>query len=148
MIPRLRNIIVLLFFTIVLIAGCSITGSRPQDYYSAAKEFNNIYFQVVEQIDVKNTMKSLEALQLEENRASIEKLGNLLDIIKQTIPKDREPLYYDFKRRYEDLVFLGDSYARFDKLSIEEKRKINSAIIMIGYNKADRKNKNSTTVWE
>lgn len=148
MIPRLGKTFVILLFVIILFSGCSIMGGKTQEYYSSAKEFNNIYFEVVEQIDGKNPMRSLESLQSEEKRNRIERLGVLLDTIKQTVPQYRETHYYAFKERYDDLVFLRDSYAKFDKLSIEERGRIDRAIILIGVNKVDWKNKKSKTVWE
>ena len=148
MIDRLTNSLAILLFAIVMFSGCSITDDKTREYYNSAKEFNNLYFQVVEQIDVRNTMKSLESLQTEENRLRIEKLGELLDNIKKTIPKDREMLYHNFKYRYEDLVFLGESYKKSDQLSEEERARVFRSTILISTNKKDWKNKKSTTVWE
>lgn len=148
MIHRLAKPLVILLFAIVLFSGCSATDDKTKEYYNSAKEFNNLYFQVVEQIDVRNTIKSLESLQSEENRLRIEKLGELLDIIRQTIPKDREMLYENFKYRYEDLVFLRDSYKKSDQLNEEERARVFRATILISTNKKDWKDKKSTTVWE
>lgn len=148
MIQRLVKYLVIFLSGIVLIAGCSISGVKTQEYFDSAKEFNKIYFQVVGEIEFNSNMKSLKSLQSEENIKNIERLGVLLENIRQTIPKDREPLIYDFQSRYDDLVFLKNSHERYSELSIEEKRRFNMAMINIKGYKDDWNDKNSTTVWE
>lgn len=148
MIQRLVKYLVIFLSGIVLITGCSISGVKTQEYFDSAKEFNKIYFQVVGEIEFNSNMKSLKSLQSEENIKNIERLGVLLENIRQTIPKDREPLIYDFQSRYDDLVFLKNSHERYSELSIEEKRRFNMAMINIKGYKDDWNDKNSTTVWE
>lgn len=148
MIQRLKKIFVVLLFVIILLSGCSIQGGKTQEYYSSAKDFNDIYFKVVKQIEINNDKKSLESLQTEENRLNIERLGMLLENIKQIVPKDREVHYDNFKERYEDLVFLKESYPRFNELTEKERARIDRAMVMINYYKDDRNDKNSKTIWE
>jgi LPS sulfotransferase NodH len=71
MIQRVGNTIVMFLLVIILIAtGCS---GKTQEYFNSAKEFNNIYFQVVDQVELNNNMKSLKSLQSEDEYAVIER---------------------------------------------------------------------------
>lgn len=148
MIRRLVKSFTISLCVLIIFSGCSITGDKNQEYFNSANEFNNIYFQIVEQFYTSDTLKSLETLQSEDNRTSIEKLGVLLEKIKQTVPKDRELQYDNFKGRYDDLVFLKESYSRFNELTEEERGKIDRAMVLINYYKINRNDKNSKTVWE
>lgn len=121
---------------------------KNQEYFNSAKEFNEIFFHVVDVIEINNDVKSLEALQSKENTKNIERLGILLQNIKKTVPDDREPIIYNFEDRYNDLVFLRDSYVRYSELSKEERRRLNMAIVNINVYKNDWNDKKSTTVWE
>jgi hypothetical protein len=84
----------------------------------------------------------------EENLKKIERLGILLENIRQTAPENRIPLIKEFEIRYNDLVFLRDSYARFNELSQDERGRIDLSMIKIAGYKKDWNDKKSNTVWE
>lgn len=142
-----KYLLIILVFTASIYSGCSSDDSKSK-YVTAAKQFNKIYFETVECIDSNNLTRSLEELQTEVNIKNIEKLGLLLVEIKENIPKEKEPHYLDFKKRYEDIRFLYESYPESSNLNTENRRKIYMIFISIGVNKADWKDNNSTTVWE
>ncbi|MFX4260744.1 hypothetical protein ACOBQJ_00960 [Pelotomaculum propionicicum] len=145
MIQGLGNIFLMLLFIVCIATGCN---SMTREYFNSAKEFNNIYFQVTDQVELNNDVKSLKSLQTEENLKNIERLGVLLENIRQTAPENRIPLINNFEERYNDLVFLRDSYERYNVLSIEEKRRFYISMIRIAGNKRDWNDKKSNTVWE
>lgn len=141
------HIVLLSVLILVVFSGCSHNDTDSQ-YYDSAKQFNKIYFEVVENLETADTMKTLEKLQTEDNKKKIEKLGELLGIIEKNVPKKREKVVNNFKVRYADLVFLKDSYSKFNELSIDEKEKIMGALIDMGMNVENWKDKNSSIVWE
>lgn len=143
---RLKRYITILLFIIFIFAGCS-KDKAVEKYTESAKKFNTLYFGMVEDIDSSDVMKSLELLQSEDNN-NFKQLEEELQIIKNTIPESKEELYDNFKKRYEELVFLKDSYTDFTNLSIDIKRKIHLIIVSIEVNKGNWKDKNSTIVWQ
>ncbi|MEA4962218.1 hypothetical protein [Lutispora sp.] len=64
------------------------------------------------------------------------------------MPKDKENFYDSFKNRYEELVFLRESYDNFNKLTQEDRGRIDRIFISIGLNKENWKDKNSTVFWQ
>lgn len=138
---------VLLLILFFILAGCSSDSSSTL-YNKSAKEFNNTYFKVVENIDVSNTLKSLERIQTEENVKNIDKLGKLINDLKENIPKGKEQSLNTFNERYEDLKFLKNSYTKFESLSVDDKIRINSIIISIGLEKENWEDKHSTIIWD
>ncbi len=143
-----RSFLTILTLIILLIMpGCSKDTTTSQ-YHNSAKEFNSIYFEIVECIDLGNTIKSLENLHNEENLKKIEKLGTILKEIDKNIPKDREQLYNTFKNRHENLVFLYEAYPSFESLSVDDRIKINSIFISIGMDKDNWNDKNSSIIWD
>lgn len=137
-------------FTLILmliLSGCSNDNPTSQ-YHKSAKEFNNIYFEIVECIDLGNTLKSLEQLQSEQNSKKIEQLGAILDNIKTDMPKDREQIYNTFKQRYENLVFLKKSYSKFESLNEDDRGKIDTIFISIGLDKKNWNDKGSSIIWD
>lgn len=140
---------VILFITLItmIVSGCSHNDSTSQ-YLNSAKQFNNIYFEMVENLDLSNTMKPLGQLQTKENKDNIQKLGVILEEIRKSIPKEREIFYDNFKQRYEDLVFLDESYSKLSILSTVDRRKIGIIVISIKGNIRNWKDKKSTAIWE
>ena len=138
---------VLLLILFFILAGCSFDRSSAL-YNKSAKEFSNTYFKVVENIDVSNTLKSLERMQTEENVKNIDKLGKLINDLKENLPKGKEQSLNTFNERYEDLKFLKNSYTKFKSLSVDDKIRINSIIISIGLEKENWKDKHSTIIWD
>lgn len=128
-------------------SGC-LKDEKDEKYFNAAKQFNKIYFETVECINVSDSVKSLKEFQTETNKKNIEELNILLEEIKINVPKQKEPHYLNFKQRYEDLLFLYESNDKGNNLSLDERRNIYRILLNIGGNKADWKDKNSTTVWE
>ncbi|MEA4962441.1 hypothetical protein [Lutispora sp.] len=143
---RLKRYITILLFIIFIFTGCS-KDTAVEKYTESAKKFNTLYFGMIEDIDSSDVMKSLESLQSEDNN-NFKQLEEELQIIKNTIPESKEELYDNFKKRYEELVFLKDSYTDFTNLSIDIKRKIHLIIVSIEVNKENWKDKNSTIVWQ
>lgn len=137
----------LIIITLILIfipTGCSNSLSQ---YNKSAKEFYKVYFDIVEFIDLGNTLKSLEQLQKEENIKRIDQLGDLVEEIKKDIPKNKEQYINAIDERYNNLVFLKNSYAEFKSLSVDDKIKINSILISIGLDKKNWKDKKSSIIW-
>ncbi len=138
---------VLLLILFFILAGCSYDNSLAL-YNDYAKEFNDTYFKVVKNIDVSNTLKSLKEIQTEENVKKIDKLGKLIDDLKENLPKGKEQSLNTLNERYEDLKFLKNSYIKFESLSVDDKIRINSIIISIGLEKENWKDKHSTIIWD
>lgn len=58
-----------------------------------------------------------------------------METISENIPENKEILYKkSFKQRYDELVFLKDSYSKFQDLSFDEKRKMGLVLINMGVN--------------
>ena len=136
---------VLLLILFFILAGCSSASSSAL-YNKSAKEFNNTYFKIVKNIDVSNTLKSLKGIQTEEK--NIEKLGKLVNDLKENLPKGREQSLNTFNERYEDLKFLKNSYTEFESLSVDDKIRINSIIVSIDLEKKNWEDKHSTIIWD
>jgi len=142
-----RNYI--LFFALILVltlSGCSNDSSDSQ-YIVSAKEFNSTYFEIVECIDSRDTLKSLQQLQNEENTEKIDKIKDLLKEIKKNLPKDREQLFYTFELRYNDLVFLKESFSKLESLNEDDRGKIDTIFISIDMDKENWKDKKSSIKW-
>lgn len=137
----------LLLILFLFLAGCSSDSSSAL-YNKFAKEFNNTYFKVVKNIDISNTLKSLEKMQTEENVENIDKLGKLVNDLKENLPKGKEQSLNTFNERYEDLKFLKNSYSKFESLSVDDRIRINSIIISIDLEKKNWKDKHSTIIWD
>ena len=143
-----RSFLTILTLIILLIMpGCSKDTTTSQ-YHNSAKEFNSIYFEIVECIDLENTLKSLENLHNEEKLKKIEKLAILLKEIDENIPKDRKQMYNAFKNRHENLVFLYEAYPNFKNLNENDRGKIDSIFISIGMDKDNWNDKNSSIIWD
>ncbi len=139
----------IIFFALILIlflSGCSEDSSDSQ-YIVSAKEFNSTYFEIVECIDSRDTLKSLRQLQNEENTEKLEQIKDLLKDIKQNIPKDREQIFHTFELRYNDLVFLKESYSKFESLTEDDRGKIDTIFISIDMDKENWKDKKSSIKW-
>lgn len=89
------GIVLLCIFISSILTGCSQNDSGSQ-YYQAAKQFNKIYFETVGNLETADAMMTMEELQTEESKKSIEALGKLLEPIKKNIPEEREKLYDNF----------------------------------------------------
>ena len=140
---RSHLVVLYLIFTLIM-SACSNDKSASQD----AKEFISTYFEIVECIDLGNTLKSLEQLQSEQNSMKIEHLGVLLKNIKSNVPKDNEKLYDTNKLRYENLLFLKESYSKLQSLTEDERGKIDSIFISIGLDKKNWNDKGSSIIWD
>lgn len=144
---KLKKYVILLIMLIIVFSGCSQNCSTSK-YLNSAKEFNKLYFEIVENVDSGNHKKSFEKLQRESDKGKIERLGVLLEDIKKSIPQNREILLENFKQRYEDLVFLVESYPRLNNLSFDDRGKIDRIFILTELNKENRKDKKSSIVWQ
>ena len=130
--------------TLLLSAGCSGDDSG-QKYNEAAEKFNIIYFDIAKDLDTSDAMKTIEALQSNEIKKNIEELGKLLAPIEENIPESKEILYKkSFKKRYDELVFLKDSYSKFNELSFDEKIDMGLILVNIGVNNELWENKRDT----
>ena len=130
---------------LVFLSGCNDSFGK---YSNAAKGFNRIYFETVQSSDSSDPYVFLKDMQTDKNKKNIAKLEPLLKEIKQYIPKDRAPMYDDFEKRYEDLVFLQRAYGNLDSLSDDEKGKIDVALMSIGINVGIWSDKSSTIQWQ
>ena len=135
MVYKSKNYFSLFIICILLLSsGCSDDNSTKA-YNNAADKFNTIYFKTVEDLDTSNSMKLLESLQENGKKKNIEELGKLLESIKENIPKNKEIMYEkSFKKRYDDLVLLKDSYSKLNELETDERQKVYWALIDMGVN--------------
>lgn len=145
-INKRKHLNILSLILLLIISGCSNDTTTSQ-YQKSAKEFNSIYFEIVECIDLGNTIKSLESLHSEEKLGKIKKLGSILKEINKNIPKEREELYNTFKNRYENLVFIYEAYPNFNNLNENDRGKIDSIFISIVMDKDNWNDKNSSLMW-
>ena len=89
----------------------------------------------------------MRQLQNEENTEKLEQIKDLLKDIKQNIPKDREQIFQTFELRYNDLVFLVESYSKFESLTEDDRGKIDTIFISIDMDKENWKDKKSSIKW-
>lgn len=126
--------------------GNSSENSLSQ-YNSLSKEFYKTYFEVVEDIDLSSTIKSLEAMCNDKNSMKIDRMGKLIEIIKSDVPEGKEILFESMSERYRNLVFLADSYPKFKELNLDSKIEIDSILISIGLDKDNWEDPDSTIIW-
>ncbi len=126
--------------------GNSSENSLSQ-YNSLSKEFYRTYFEVVEDIDLSSTIKSLEAMCNDKNSMKIERMSKLIEIIKSDVPEGKEILFESMNERYRNLVFLADSYPKLKELDIDSKIEIDSILISIGLDKGNWEDPDSTIIW-
>lgn len=148
MLKKGRNYLIIFTLILTLIISACSNDNPTSQYHKSAKEFNNLYFEIVECIDSGNTLKSLENLHNEENYKKIEELGTIIKTLENKVPKDREQLYNTFIERYENLVFLYESYPKFENLIVDDKIKIHSILISIGMDKDNWNDKDLTIIWD
>lgn len=141
-----NHLIILILVLTSIIPGCSNDNSVSQ-YNKSAKEFYTIYFEILESIDSDNTLESLEKLQKDENIKKLDKLGILVKDIKANIPKGKEQKLSYIDKRYNNLIFIKESYPKFKSLSVDDKIKIDSILISIGLDIGNWKDKDSTIIW-
>ncbi len=128
------KIILSLLLIAFLISGCS---SNKYDKFD--KEFTSAYLVVADAIDIKDIYASVERLQSSTNQGEIEKMKKLLDEIKTEVPKKDQRHYEMLSQRYEGVVFLRDSYDKWDVLSQDEKSRIGIEVSMIAMRKDELK---------
>lgn len=88
---------------------------------------------VAKDIDIEHTYDSIKKLQSSKNKENIEKLGKLLSGIDGNVPNDREHHYLELKALYDGLVFLKDTYDKWDKLTLEEQSNVNTEMMRMEY---------------
>lgn len=124
----------LIVFIITVVAFTNLLSScKKSDYNAFVEEFDKLYIDVVKNIDNKNTYESIHRLQSEDNIEKIKNIGELIEGIKDKVPKKKEEHYNQLVAQYEGIVFLKDCYAKWDKLTKDEKRRINREIIWACY---------------
>ena len=136
-----------IILAILIFSSCEQNNSIDK-YNNSANQFNKIYFETVDSVDLTNTKKSIEVLHADKNIKKIDELGNIIKVIKENIPPEKERLYQSFKERLDNLVFLKKSYAKTSKLSNEDRRRIGQIFISIGMDKENYKDKGSTILWK
>lgn len=120
--------LILFIFTFVAFTNL-LSGCKKNDYDVFIEEFNSLYINVAKDIDIENTYESIHRLQSEDNTENIKKMGELIEGIKDKVPKRMEEHYEQLVTRYEGIVFLKDCYAKWDELTRDEKSRINVEII-------------------
>jgi predicted RND superfamily exporter protein len=96
-----------------------VTGCANKEYSQFMTEFESKYFETIESIDITDTLLSLKNMNTKENKKNIEELRILLSNIENEIPDNRKEKYESYKKWYEGLVLLRDSYAKWNELTID-----------------------------
>lgn len=143
---RNRMFFATILLLIVVSIGCANNISRQ--YLTAARNFNDIYFKVIECIDISNKSKSIELLQSKDFDQDFKKLEELMNVIRDTIPENKKIIYNNFRDRYDELTFLRSTSKDMLNMSIDDRRKISNIFVSIEMNKARWKDKSSSVVWE
>lgn len=121
---------------LLIFVGCS-----NNEYDTFTNNFYKIYFQIVESVDIRNTYDSLKGLQMENNKNDLDELKELLNDINSKVPKNKREHHIQLSSWYDGLVFLKNSYERWDSLSNEEKERIDKEMGLINIRKENYKKK-------
>ena len=131
------------YYLILFLILSTATGCSDNKYEEFAKEFDTIYFEIVSTLDLHDTYKSLEILQTKENKEKIDYLNVLLSDIQGAVPKNKQDYHLMLYRKYQGLVFLRDSFDRWEEFSKEEKLKLLGELSYISMRIIDKENEKS-----
>jgi hypothetical protein len=125
----------IVFFLLLFV----FNGCTNKEYSQFKTEFESKYFEIIDNVDMTNTLGSLKNMNTEENKKRIEELKVLLISIQSEIPKDRKEEYEAYQKWYEGLILLRDSYVQWNKLTIDIKGDIWHEIWLINRRKENSK---------
>lgn len=117
---------------ITVFSGCS-----DKEYDNFTIEFKKTYFEIVETIDASSTSEDISNLQNASNVQGIEKLGLLLESIKNNVPENKADEYKRFVKWYNGLILLNDLSNKADKLTEDKKIEIGTELIRVSLRKDD-----------
>lgn len=112
---------VLIILALLVLVGCS---KSSYDLYKT--NFNVNYYKVASNIDIEHTYDSIKKLQTEENKKLVNEMKIQLDNIKSNLPKSKKKDYEELQKQYDGIVFLKDSFNKWDSLTTDEERRINT----------------------
>ncbi|MDD4048762.1 MAG: hypothetical protein PHI90_08105 [Clostridia bacterium] len=143
-----RKITLIIVFFLLMILGCILYDLPELRQHSVTKQFDSIYYEIIECVDTSDSMGTLDKLYSEQNKNKIAKLGKLLEVIKENAPKDDELFSIIYEIRYEDLSYLVDVYPRINALELEEKRKVFNSLVSIAVDKSEWNDKKFYEIWK
>lgn len=117
-------IVALLLTMISMFGGCQ----RDDEYNSFVINFDKLYYSVAKNIDIEHTYDSITRLQTDENKKSIDEMGELIRKIKDKVPKGKMEYYEQLCKQYDGIVFLQNTFIKWDNLTKDAKRRINTEI--------------------
>ncbi|WP_202708419.1 hypothetical protein [Sporosalibacterium faouarense] len=130
-----KNIILLIIIITNVLAS---TGCQNKEFDAFSEKFEDIYFNTVKSIDSSNTLKSLEGLQSEEKKQEIEKLGLLLENIREKVSKENKNQYDRYVKWYNGLLLLRNSYDSWESFDVHEKAEIGTEFVLISLRKRNK----------
>lgn len=115
-----------------------LVGCGNNEYNEFVQKFDQAYFELAKSVDIKDTMKTMENMQEEKNIQLINELKNLIDGISDKVPKNTEKHFEMLRSRYAGLVLIKESYAKWDKMTPDEKGKVLVEMDYIEMRKIDK----------
>lgn len=121
---------VILYF-ILIIMFLIITGCSNSQYENSRHTYVTTYYKIANSLDIKDPLGSLKKLETDNNKNEIEKLKEILDKMKNTVPSGMEKDFKQLADWYEEMSSLVGTYTKWNYLSVEEKQKVNVKLINI-----------------
>lgn len=117
-----------IFIVISSLFLLSFTSCSKSEFDSFVSDFNKEYYAVANEIDIKDTYGSIKKLQTEENKEKINNMGSMIEKIENNIPNAKKKIFEEIQTQYNGIVFLQESYDKWDELSLDEQSRINTEI--------------------
>ena len=124
-IQKTRIILYTILFTFL------VTGCASKEYNSFVNDYRTTYYKIADNIDITATYDSIERLQTEEVKESLEHMDSILTEIKDNVPSGAQEQYDNFCTYYEGLKFLKETYSKWDELTRDEQRRINIEMLWV-----------------
>jgi hypothetical protein len=134
-------------FTLPLFSSCTQDPAVVK-YYDSAREFNEIYFDLADDLDTSNVIYVIKQLQSEEYIIIIDTLRDLLSTIAQYVPERKAILVKNMEERYNNLLLIKNSYELYEYMSKDEKHSIDLAVFQIKVDLSSWNDKSLSKVWE
>ncbi|GKX32064.1 hypothetical protein SH1V18_45440 [Vallitalea longa] len=139
-------IVVCIFISAIFI--CNNNQYKDRNYNDYMYEFYEIYFQIAETID-NISSKDIKILRESENQQEINELNTILMAMENDIPKNKKSNYNKLNNWYIELVELSDEkYENWWELTIEERRKAYTQMVIIRLRLVDWQDNKSGIAWE
>lgn len=132
---NLKYIIIIFTIFFISLVGC---GDNSKEYDEFVQKFDLTYFELAKSVDITDTMKTLGNMQDEKNSQYISELKKLLDDIRDKVSQKEKEHFEVLQSRYKGLVLIKESYAKWDKMTPDEKGKVLAEISYIEMRKKDK----------